>query len=156
MTTVVSDRPILFFVRTSMVFVWLVLGMARAAPAQDAAPGNIRLLPGYRHESTASLDTRTGRIWKDGGPRITYEIGPLSTDVIALNRERRRTADWSMTQQIGGASLELEMTDEHTMIAAYEGYFANFVIRGITSKTDMAEVMLMLMTYEPMEGLKRR
>ena len=38
-------------------------------------PGEIRLLPGYRHVVTGGIDTVTGRIWKEGGPIISYDIG---------------------------------------------------------------------------------
>jgi hypothetical protein len=35
----------------------------------------MRLLPGYRHTEGRGIDTAVGRIWKEGGPIITYDIG---------------------------------------------------------------------------------
>jgi len=35
------------------------------------------LLPGYHYTASSGFDSSGGRIWKDGGPIIYYEFGPL-------------------------------------------------------------------------------
>jgi len=48
--------------------VLLVSSSSFASMAQkDLAPGGIKLLPGYQHKTLQGIDTRIGRIWKDGG-----------------------------------------------------------------------------------------
>jgi hypothetical protein len=49
-----------------------------AQQAADSPPGDIKLLPGYKHEQGQGMDARVGKIWKGGGFVIQYDIGKLA------------------------------------------------------------------------------
>jgi hypothetical protein len=132
----------------------LALSLSAPSPAlgQSSVPGGMQLLAGYRHEKIPSMESREGRVWKEGGPEITYEIG-LQANYVVGRYKGPGQALWFKTQQTPEGPIEIAMTDEQTMVVGFRDYFANFVIHGIKSKADVAEVMLMLMTYHPIDGL---
>src|SRR5689334_7695900 len=53
---------------------------AASRGSASAPPGGMTLLPGYKHGRGSGLDTKVGRIWKDGRPTITYDIGDVAGD----------------------------------------------------------------------------
>jgi hypothetical protein len=60
------------------ISILLFSSVAFAATTQkDPPPGNIKLLPGYQHKTLQGIDTRVGKIWKEGGLEIKYDIGSL-------------------------------------------------------------------------------
>jgi hypothetical protein len=73
-----------------VVVALLTLGLASttgsvATGAQPpSGPGGMQLQPGYLHTRTPSLDTIRGRVWKDGGPEIVYDIGLLALNEASL------------------------------------------------------------------------
>src|SRR5439155_982354 len=59
-------------------FAVLVLLATTCTAQPDAAPGNIRLLPGYVHQSGTGIDSVVGSIARKGGLVIEYDIGRLA------------------------------------------------------------------------------
>lgn len=131
-------------------------GSTRLLAQFDAArrpPGGMRLLEGYRHEALKSVDTYGGRIWKDGGPELIYELGDLATNNVRHYRERDSGLWYVVDKDARGISLEAIMTDDETLHIALPGARANFMARKLKSKADVAEVLLMLMSYSEAKGL---
>jgi len=124
------------------------LGSARLVEAQasgPATPGAIRLLEGYQHETFQGIDTQVGRLWKNGGPEVHYDIGALAGN-HARQTEMRR---WSKRQTVGANSFTLTMRTDDSLVLTFDKNTANFFIRGIRTQEELAEVLLMLLTYNP-------
>jgi hypothetical protein len=123
------------------------------ADTERTGPGGVQLLPGYQHRRGGFLDTRSGEIWKPGGPRIQYDIGPE-----AGNKARRFSGSseivWFKTQIIGSLSFEVVMKTNSTLIATFSGVNANFEAQNIHSTSDLADVLLMCMSFDPKKGLR--
>jgi hypothetical protein len=46
------------------------------------------------------------------------------------------------------------MTDDETMHVAFAGYVENFTAHRLKTKTDVADVLLMLLSFDPEQGFK--
>jgi hypothetical protein len=51
--------------------------------------------------------------------------------------------------------VEVVMTDDETMLVSFVGGAANFTASHLKSKRDVAELFLMLMTYNQVRGLSK-
>jgi hypothetical protein len=114
------------------------------------APFGMQLLEGYRHRSLPRIDTTNGVIWKDGGPRIEYEIGALAARA-AEDYWQTHKSIWRTTVKAGDMSLDFVLDDDQDTLAATIG-FASFTATGVKSRRDLSEVMLMIMTYDVGKG----
>jgi len=106
-------------------------------------PGSMRLLEGYRHERLMGIDTMVGRIWKADGPEVHYDIGTLAGNHARQSDMRQ----WSKQQTIGGRTFTLTMRSDDTLILTFDQGTANFFVRGIRNQEDLAEILLMLLSY---------
>jgi hypothetical protein len=53
-----------------------ILEQLNPRPKRKPAPRGMRLLPGYKHKGAVDFEGNdSGEIWKEGGIRITYEMG---------------------------------------------------------------------------------
>jgi hypothetical protein len=135
---------------------WTAVGSSVVPqPGQmQGPPGGIQLVTGYKHERLSSVDTYMGRIWRDDGPELIYEIGMLSMNEIRHYR-KANAQSWFRTVGDGtNVSIESIMTDDETLHVAFPGGYSNFQARKLKSKTDVAEILLMLMTFSPGKALK--
>ena len=132
----------------------LCLAGPQTSPApQPSPPGSLQLLPGYQHERIGGMDTIRGRIWKVGGPDVIYEFGTLATNEARMYRQSNVRLWWrTFTTQKG--SVEVVMTDDETMHIAFAAYLTNFTASRLKTKTDVADVMLMLMSFDPAQVFK--
>ena len=121
------------------------------ASRSGEVPGGIRLLPGYSHESIQGIDTRVGRIWKDGGPTIRYDIGWFAGN-HASNLVESTKYSWSIAHAINGRRFRLTMENTERLVVTFEQDIANFFASPISDQQDLAEVLLMLLTYNPQES----
>ena len=114
------------------------------------APSGIQLLEGYQHRSWQGVDTTGGVIWKDGGPRIDYKIGH-DAPFAARDYQQTHKSIWRTTVKVRDTSLDFVLDADQDILVATIG-FANFTARGVKSRRDLSEVMLMIMTYDLDKG----
>ncbi len=119
------------------------------SPAQtETAPGSIRLLPGYRHERLSGIDSRVGKIWKQGGVEIQYDIGKMAgnyADCKSCGWTRGEL--WRRKQIVNGQEAILFFTRAKTLFVVFPDSQANFYAT-INKAQDMADMLLMLLTFQ--------
>jgi hypothetical protein len=110
----------------------------------DPPPGSIKLLPSYRHKTEQGIDTAVGRIWKEGGLTITYDIGRLAGHYAGPDAH----ADflWRKEQVLGGQIIWCALTKEGQLIITFPKTSANFFAK-LKTQEEFAEVLLMILTY---------
>ncbi len=143
--------------RTLFTFalVALVIGslsvVLRAASADDPPPGSIKLLDGFKHQTLQGIDTRVGKIWKDGGITIQYDIGRLSGNYA--EQQRKYQADqllWTKQQTWHGQPVELSMMKDRQLFVSFPERHANFYGK-IPKEEDVVDALLMVLAYVPAE-----
>src|ERR1017187_9791623 len=87
-----------------------VFGILSIAGAQDPGgiPGGIKLLPGYKHEKLKGIDTRVGRISKDGALILGYDNGRLAGN--AAKSQPKESLLWQKEQVVDGRAVQLALT----------------------------------------------
>jgi hypothetical protein len=109
----------------------------------SAPPGSMILAAGYRHVAEQGIDTLYGRIWKNGGPTIQYEIGGGKADVAALIGANSVTA--TKTSTVRGHDFKVLMRTNHRMAIIFQD--ANFEAERVRTKDDIADIVAMIETY---------
>ena len=142
-----------------LAIVVLVIGSLsvalRAANADDPPPGSITLLDGYKHQKLQGIDTRVGKIWKDGGITIQYDIGLLAGNYA--QQQRKYQADqllWDKQQTWHGQPVELAMTKDRQLYVSFPERHANFYGK-VQEEQDLVDALLMVLTYVPAEKAER-
>ncbi len=142
-----------------LAIVALVIGSLsvalRAARADDPPPGSIMLLDGFKHQKLQGIDTRVGKIWKDGGITIQYDIGRLSGNYAKQQRDYQ--ADqllWSKQQTWHGQPVELAMTKDRQLYVSFPERHANFYGE-IPEEQDLVDALLIVLTYLPAKKAER-
>lgn len=113
---------------------------------QPAPPGGIKLLPGYQHKKLQGIDTRVGRIWKEGGLAIDYDIGRLAGN--AAKSQDQASLRWSKEQVVDGRAVQFAFTKDRKLFVTFPQSFANFSA-SVRSEEDLADMLLMVLTYVP-------
>jgi hypothetical protein len=127
-----------------------MLAMANvfAEESADPAPGGMKLLSGYQHQKLQGIDTHVGKVWKDGGLSIQYDIGKL-----AGNYAKAQAKDeplWHKEQVIGGRTLHLALAKDKKFYVTLPEWNANFWGQ-VKTEEDIADILLMVLTYSPAE-----
>ncbi len=126
----------------------LLIATAAAWCRADEPPGSIVLLEGYRHKTEQGIDSRVGRIWKDGGLEISYDIGGLAGEYA--NTIEAGQILWKRQQRLHGRNAVLVMNRENRLFVTFAGTDdhppANF-FASIGSTQDLADMLLMVLTY---------
>jgi len=112
-----------------------------------APPGGMLLLPGYTHVREQGIDTTVGRIARKGGPRIGYDIGFLAGDKAAEFAERGPL--WTKLQVMNGHIVRVTMVSGGYLFATFQDDTANFEASSVRTPEDLADVLLMISTYNP-------
>jgi len=142
----------------------MVMALTTLCLAQDQTPGAIALLSGYKHQKIQGIDSFAGRIWKDNGLEIQYDIGGLTGNfaqqILSLTSTKKAT--WSKEQTIRGMRVVTVLTTDRRLIVTFSalppgpgrssqgvwGLPANFSAK-VNSDEDIADMLLMIMTYTP-------
>lgn len=138
------------FERTcSLVLIIGVLMISTASAQEPPTPGSIRLLPGYHHSVGQGIDSKVGRIWKDRGPVIHYDIGALAGDYTECGRSCGWTNGelWRREQLVDGQRVVCVFTRKRRLVVSYPGAHANFYGTANTDK-QLTEMLLMLLTFK--------
>lgn len=121
---------------------------AAAAPQEPTTPPfSMRLLPGYQHRGGQGFDTTSGRIWKQNGLTIHYDIGRLASNQAQLRKEAGKYL-WYKEQVFDGRLTQLVLTPERMLIVTFPETTANFVVT-VPTEAELAEAILMVLTYSP-------
>ena len=143
----------------SLAIVALIIGSLsvalRAASADDPPPGSITLLDGFKHQKLQGIDTRVGKIWKDGGITIQYDIGRLAGNYA--EQQRKYQADqllWDRQQTWQGQPVELAMMKDRQLYVSFPERHANFYGK-VPKEQDLVDALLMVLTYLPAEKAER-
>ncbi len=147
-------RTILSFAIVALVIGSLSVAL-RAASGDDPPPGSITLLDGFKHQKMQGIDTRVGKIWKDGGITIQYDIGRLSGNYAKQQRDYQ--ADqllWAKQQTWHGQPVELAMMKDRQLYVSFPERHANFYGK-VQKEQDLVDALLMVLTYLPAEKAER-
>lgn len=134
----------------------LIVSMGCAATAQEAsAPSTsagirfpLRLLPGYKLQAAAGYDNGpTGKIWKENGPTINFHMGPYFPEETESIKKDQIL--WREEQIINGQSFTCVYTKSADLVISHQPLpVANFRAK-IHSQQELAEILLMVLTFEP-------
>jgi hypothetical protein len=127
----------------------LLLCVAAHAAAQEAPPGGIKLLLGYQHKTEQGIDTAVGKIWKEGGQTISYDIGCLAGHYA--DRKRLKDFVWYKELIIDGHEARVARFKSGgfmsgILVVTFPEAAANFFATAKTEE-DVADALLMLTTY---------
>lgn len=143
-------RAISYFI--SVAILVGLLGVAlQAPPADDPLPGPIKLLEGYQHQKLQGTDSQVGKIWKDGGIKIQYDIGLMAGNYA--KQQRKYKADqllWNKQQKWHGEPVELVMMKDRQLYISFPKRNANFYGK-VKEEQDLVDALLMVLTYVPTE-----
>jgi hypothetical protein len=126
-----------------------------ASPAGVAAPGGMRLLPGYAHKPLQGIDSIVGQIVKDDGWKISYEIGRVSKPGQPMIgggfRDRpkllpKAKVRWYREQTVSGQPVHLALSKDDTLLVSFPEKGMNFHTK-IRSSEQLADALLMILTY---------
>lgn len=126
------------------------------APPRDAEPpGAVKLLEGYRHASGLGFDSRVGRIWKEKGLEIHYDIGGMSGNWADAVHPSELL--WKRQQTIAGRAVVVAegrgrvvvtfpAREGEPLTGSMEEYPANFYAV-VGSRADLADLLLTALSY---------
>lgn len=128
------------------IMFFLTFTLCPSGAEQTDPPGAIRLLPNYQHQARQSYDTEVGRIWKEDGLLIHYDIGPLAGNFATVSRPDQRL--WYKEQASGRRRVQLALTKDRTLYVTFPDDDANFYAT-LKTEEDLVDMLLMVLTYSP-------
>lgn len=134
----------------SLVLIIVGVPIISSASGQEPpAPGSISLLPGYHHRVDRGIDSKVGRIWKEGGLIIHYDIGELAGDYTECGPTCGWTNGelWRREQLVQGQRVICVFTKKRKLVVSFPGAHANFYGTVNTDK-QLTEMLLMLLTFK--------
>ena len=132
----------------SMIFFILCGVSGCAAEPSDSVLGTMQLLPGYKHEKQQGMDTQVGKIWKDQGLTISYDIGRLAGN-YTKSQQKEQTL-WHKEHVSNGRLIHVALAKDNTLYVTFPESSANFYAN-VKSEEDIVDVLLMVLTYSPPE-----
>src|SRR4051812_33752103 len=109
---------------------------ARApSPEPSPPPGAIRLTDGFRHERLQGIDSDVGRIVKEGGLEIRYDIGGMAGNYAGSIKGPDRV--WAVNQVVNGEPVEIVKSKDGRVVATFTKKFANFHAK-VAGEEDLA------------------
>lgn len=134
-------------IRLSVVAIAL-LATSVSTAQKEVTPGLIKLLLGYRHERLQGIDSLVGKIWKDRGVDIRYDIGELAGNYAECKScEWTKGEVWRKKQIVNGQQVILVFTSSKRFLVVFPQSKANFYAT-ISKEEDMADMLLMLLTFQ--------
>jgi hypothetical protein len=118
----------------------------RKLPQSPPPPGGIKLLDGYVHIQERGIDTWVGRIKKEGGLDILYDIGRLAGEYVRFCLIDQSCV-WYKEQQLKGGLVKIALTKDGEIIATFPKTTANFIAE-VKSQEDIADFLIMILTYD--------
>lgn len=140
----------------------LLFGVTWTSPAKadDNRLGGMKLLPGYKHQPLQGIDSIVGRIAKEDGLQIMYDIGAvlkpgaLRTGGSFSDHPKLTPKDqvrWYKEQTVHGQPVHLAYKKDGYLLVSFPQKGANFSVK-VSSDEELAEALLMILTYpDPVE-----
>jgi hypothetical protein len=128
-----------------IIVVAMAIGHDRKTEQSQATPKEASglLVPGYHYTAGSGIDSAVGRIWKDGGPVISYDFGPLGGEK-ARNLARQ---DPKMSLTVTGSPTTGEfivaLDEDHGRMLVDLDRRLHFDALNVRSRKDVVEVLLM-------------
>lgn len=110
----------------------------------SSPPGAIQLIEGYRHEPLQGIDSSVGRIWKDGGLEIRYDIGRMAGNYAASIKGPDRV--WVISQVVNGQPVEIVKAKDGRVLVTFTKGWANFFAK-VSGDEDLAVLLSIVLTY---------
>lgn len=110
----------------------------------------VRLLPGYKLQIVPGPEGSGGKIWKEGGPVIDFNL-PQCCAGIATDSVEKGAVAWRIEQIVEKQRVIVLYTNSNELIVAFPKLISNFHAK-IRNPQDLAEVLLMVLTFEPYKG----
>ena len=126
-----------------------------AACTDDPLPGSIKLLEGYQHKKLQGTDSQVGKIWKDGGITIQYDIGLMAGNYA--KQQRKYKADhllWDKLQTWNSEPVEMAMMKDRQLYVSFPKRHANFYGK-VKEEQDLVDALLMVLTYLPVKEAEK-
>lgn len=114
-------------------------------PSPAPPPRNIKMLPGYVHTPGRGIDTAIGKISKENGLEIFYDIGPMAGAPALGAIHTKEKFLWIKELEVNGQPLTIAYRKDQAIYANF-GYFANFMAV-IKTDEELADFLIMIMTY---------
>ena len=138
-------------IRLAVTVGWMLLLVGVPAIAQvvspPAGPKNtspVLLLPGYQIEMPPGIDAVGGKIWKEGGLTINFFAWrPIGG--IDIPEEQ---VLWREEQKLGDRTVRVVYAKPNRAVVDFGSLRAQFTAQ-IRNPQDLAELMLMTLTFEP-------
>jgi hypothetical protein len=121
---------------------------AQPVEHRDFKECRVKLLPGYKQQEGSSLDSTSGHIWKEGGLRISYDIGTMAgvyTDCEWCDWTKGET--WRKKQVVNGQQAVFVFTKAKRLVVSFPESHANFYAT-VRNEGELADMLLMLATFE--------
>jgi hypothetical protein len=129
-----------------------LIGGVSSAQSFEVRPGKaMKLLPGYQVEERTGIDAIEGTITKRDGPTVRYDIGKFRTNVARLQEKDRLR--WYKEHEANGRPVHLALAKDGTLYVTFPYFAANFQAK-VANEAEMAEVLLMVLTYAPPAATK--
>jgi hypothetical protein len=109
----------------------------------------VQLLSGYKIQISSGTDTWGGIIWKVGGLKFRFDSG-LHVGVAADLVDKKDVA-WREEQVVNGQQVICVYTTSNDLVVSFPRLVSNFQGH-IQHPQDLAEMLLMIMTFEPTHG----
>src|SRR6185436_1016690 len=138
-------------VHLCLIATLVLCSLSGMAQNQAGPPGGITLLPGYQHERLRGADSVVGRIWKDQGLSIRYDIGGLAGNRVTGNPNLQ----WSKEKIVSGNRVQMALTKDRTLIVVFSSVApgprgvpgsmlpANFYAT-VSNEEDIADMLFMV------------
>ena len=128
----------------TVIFLSALAVAAEPLPAQPAPPGAIQLPKGFGHERLKGIDSHVGRIAKEGGLEISYDIGRMAGNYAGAIDPQER--EWAIQQVVNGEPVEIVKSKDGRVTATFTKKFANFFAK-VNREEDLATFLAIVLTY---------
>jgi hypothetical protein len=124
----------------------LSLAAQPASSQESPPPGSIRLPDGFHHERLRGVDSDVGRIAREGGLNIQYDIGGMAGNQAGAIKAD--DCEWAIKQVVNGEPVEIVKSKDGHITATYTKKFANFYAK-VSSEEDLATFLAIVFTFCP-------
>jgi hypothetical protein len=133
----------------------LIATAASPAFADDARIGGMQLLSGYTHQPLQGFDSIVGKVSKKDGLQISYDIGSIpKPGGLAFGgqfsdrakKTQKNQLHWYKEQVVNGQPMHVAHRKDGYLLLTFPKKGINFSAK-VASTEDVAEVLLMILTY---------